>query len=57
MKTKPKEKSGSVKILPAVLEDAKGICKKKGFLVSAYITKAVELYNKKHNPELKERTL
>jgi hypothetical protein len=57
MKTKNKQSSGSVKVAPVVLEDAKKICKERGFLISAYITKAIDVYNKKHNPELREKTL
>jgi predicted GIY-YIG superfamily endonuclease len=51
------ERSGSIKVVSEVLEDAKKICKDRGFLISAYITKAIDVYNKKHNPELREKTL
>lgn len=46
---KKKSKSGSVKIDPSVLEDAKKICDKKGLIIGAYITSAVKLLNTQHN--------
>ncbi len=41
MKTENKLKSGSVKIEPEVLSKVKEYCKKKGMLVSYFVTEAV----------------
>jgi len=49
MKVKKKQSSGSIKIDPDVLKDAKEICKKKGVLVSFYATEAVRSKNLKEN--------
>lgn len=49
MAVKKKSKSGSVKIDPSVLEEAKKICNKKGFVLGPYITSAVKLLNTQHN--------
>ena len=40
-----KGESGSVKIDPSVLKEAKVICKKEGYLISRYVTEAVKAYN------------
>lgn len=42
MKKQKKEKSGSVKIDPSVLEEAKLYCKKNGVLISYYATEAIK---------------
>ena len=45
MKVKKKAKSGSVKIAPNVLAEAKKICKDSGVLISFYVTEVVKEKN------------
>jgi post-segregation antitoxin (ccd killing protein) len=47
MKAKKKNSSGSVKVDPTVLEEAKTICKNNGIMVSFYATEAIKEKNKK----------
>lgn len=49
MKQKKKELSGSVKIKPEVLKEAKDICKTNGILMSHYVTEAVRKENTRIN--------
>lgn len=49
MATKKKSKSGSVKVDPPVLEEAKKICTKKGLIIGVYVTSAIKLLNTQHN--------
>jgi hypothetical protein len=48
-KDKQMPASGSVKMEPEVLQKAREICKKKGLLLSAYITSAVYKENKRQS--------
>lgn len=57
MKAKTRHLSGSVKIHPDVLADAKKICKSNGWVLSAYITKIVEESNMTHDPKIKSKSL
>lgn len=41
MEVKKKKFSGSVKVEPDVLEQARSVCKSKGLLLSAFVTSAV----------------
>lgn len=45
MKVKKKQSSGSLKIDPKVLKEAKTICKEKGWLLHAYATTAIKKEN------------
>ena len=49
MKVKKKQSSGSLKIDPKVLQEAKVLCKSKGWLLHAFATKAIknEIVNQK----------
>lgn len=53
MERKKIKTSGSVKIEPDVLEKAREICKKKGLLLSAYVTSAVFRENSKQWKDVK----
>lgn len=47
MKAKKKSNSGSIKVDPVVLQEAKDICDKKGLKVNFYATEAIKEKNKK----------
>lgn len=48
MKVKKKKNSGSVKVQPGVLQDAREICTRENFTISDYATEALREYNKKY---------
>lgn len=47
-KIKSPEKSGSVRIAPPVLVDAKIVCAKKGILIQDYVSESVRKENEKN---------
>lgn len=51
MKKTKKERSGSVKVDPPILESAKVYCKQNGILVSFYVTEAIREKLKKDKHE------